>query len=395
MTVKYMTLLTQVGAAKLANATALGSMLNITHMAVGDGGGNPTMPDPAQKALINEKRRALLNALRADPANPNQIIAEQVIPENEGGFWLRELGLFDADGDLIAVANCPETYKPQLQEGSGRVQTVRMILVVSNTSAVTLKVDPAVVLATRKSVDDKALEVRAYADGLMAKHLAAGNPHAQYAPLVSPALSGVPTAPTAVAGTSNSQLATTAFVKSAIEALVASSPEALNTLNELAAALGNNPNFATTMTNALANKQPLDNTLTALSGKSVAALLNYLGLGSAAQRNVGGMPDQIPDMSHFLVGQSGTLGAFRLPSGHLVQFDSGVLNNVGGFTKSYPAPFPNATLVLIGVMYGTLGFRWVATPNTFDRTAANINFVDAVTGNGMTGQTVGYLAIGY
>ncbi|UJR56215.1 phage tail protein [Dickeya zeae] len=219
MTVKYMTLLTQVGRAKLANAAASGKMLNITHMGIGDGGGNPTTPDPAQTALINEKRRAVLNALRVDPNNPNQIIAEQVIPENEGGFWLREIGLYDADGDLIAVANCPDTYKPQLQEGSGRVQTVRMILVVSNASAVTLKVDPSVVLATRQSVDDKAIEVKAYADDLMAKHLTNANPHKQYAPIESPALTGIPTAPTAVAGTTTTQLATTAFVAGAVNSL--------------------------------------------------------------------------------------------------------------------------------------------------------------------------------
>ncbi|MCO7254758.1 phage tail protein [Dickeya oryzae] len=219
MTVKYMTLLTQVGRAKLANAAASGKMLNITHMGIGDGGGNPTTPDPAQTALINEKRRAVLNALRVDPNNPNQIIAEQVIPENEGGFWLREIGLYDADGDLIAVANCPDTYKPQLQEGSGRVQTVRMILVVSNASAVTLKVDPSVVLATRQSVDDKAIEVKAYADGLMTSHVSEANPHKQYAPIESPALTGIPTAPTAVAGTTTTQLATTAFVAGAVNAL--------------------------------------------------------------------------------------------------------------------------------------------------------------------------------
>ncbi|QIZ48892.1 phage tail protein [Dickeya zeae] len=219
MAVKYMTLLTQVGAAKLANATALGKMLNITHMGVGDGGGNPTTPYPTQTALINEKRRAVLNALRVDPNSPNQIIAEQIIPENEGGFWLREIGLYDADGDLIAVANCPDTYKPQLQEGSGRVQTVRMILVVSNTSAVTLKVDPSVVLATRQSVDDKAIEVKAYADGLMTSHVSEANPHQQYAPIESPALTGIPTAPTAVAGTTTTQLATTAFVAGAVNAL--------------------------------------------------------------------------------------------------------------------------------------------------------------------------------
>ncbi|UCZ77384.1 phage tail protein [Dickeya zeae] len=219
MTVKYMTLLTQVGRAKLANAAASGKMLNITHMGIGDGGGNPTTPDPAQTALINEKRRAVLNALRVDPNNPNQIIAEQVIPENEGGFWLREIGLYDADGDLIAVANCPDTYKPLLQEGSGRVQTVRMILVVSNASAVTLKVDPSVVLATRQSVDDKAIEVKAYADGLMTNHVSEANPHKQYAPIESPALTGIPSAPTAVAGTTTTQLATTAFVAGAVNAL--------------------------------------------------------------------------------------------------------------------------------------------------------------------------------
>ncbi|WP_023641008.1 phage tail protein [Dickeya zeae] len=219
MTVKYMTLLTQVGRAKLANAAASGKMLNITHMGIGDGGGNPTTPDPAQTALINEKRRAVLNALRVDPNSPNQIIAEQVIPENEGGFWLREIGLYDVDGDLIAVANCPDTYKPQLQEGSGRVQTVRMILVVSNASAVTLKVDPSVVLATRQSVDDKAIEVKAYADTLMTSHVSEANPHQQYAPIESPALTGIPTAPTAVAGTTTAQLATTAFVAGAVNAL--------------------------------------------------------------------------------------------------------------------------------------------------------------------------------
>ncbi|WP_233468305.1 gp53-like domain-containing protein [Enterobacter asburiae] len=106
-----------------------------------------------------------------------------------------------------------------------------------------------------------------------------------YAPLASPGLTGKPTAPTAAQASNDTQLATTAFVKAALAALVASSPEALDTLNELAAALGNDPNFATTMTNALAGKQPLDNTLTELSGKSVSALLNYLGLGNVAKKS--------------------------------------------------------------------------------------------------------------
>ncbi|HBA8327112.1 TPA: phage tail protein [Escherichia coli] len=356
MSTKFYTLLTDIGAAKLASAAALGVPLKITHMAVGDGGGALPTPDAKQTALVNEKRRAALNMLYIDPQNISQIIAEQVIPENEGGWWIREVGLFDESGALIAVGNCPESYKPQLAEGSGRTQTVRMVLITSSTDNITLKIDPAVVLATRKYVDDKVLELKVYVDDQMAKHLAAPDPHSQYAPkesptftgtpkaptpaagnnttqvattafvqaaltalingapatldtlkelaaainndpkfsttinnalalkapLSSPALTGTPTAPTAAQSVNNTQIATTAFVKSAIAAMVGSAPAALDTLNELAAALGNDPNFATTMLNALAGKQPLDNTLTNLSGKDVAGLLSYLGLGEGA-----------------------------------------------------------------------------------------------------------------
>lgn len=361
MSTKFYTLLTDIGAEKLASAAALGVPLKITHMAVGDGGGTLPTPDAKQTALVNEKRRAALNMLYIDPQNSSQIIAEQVIPENEGGWWIREVGLFDESGALIAVGNCPESYKPQLAEGSGRTQTVRMVLITSSTDNITLKIDPAVVLATRKYVDDKVLELKVFVDDKMAKHLAAPDPHSQYAPkesptltgtpkaptpaegnnttqiattafvqaalmalingapatldtlkeiaaainndpkfsttinnalalkapLLSPALTGTPTAPTAAQSVNNTQIATTAFVKSAIAAMVGSAPAALDTLNELAAALGNDPNFATTMLNALAGKQPLDNTLTNLSGKDVAGLLAYLGLGEGSALPVG------------------------------------------------------------------------------------------------------------
>ncbi len=158
MSTKFYTLLTDIGAAKLASAAALGVPLKITHMAVGDGGGTLPTPDAKQTALVNEKRRAALNMLYIDPQNSSQIIAEQVIPENEGGWWIREVGLFDESGALIAVGNCPESYKPQLAEGSGRTQTVRMVLITSSTDNIILKIDPAVVLATRKYVDDKISE---------------------------------------------------------------------------------------------------------------------------------------------------------------------------------------------------------------------------------------------
>lgn len=187
MTTKYFATLTNQGAALLANATALGTKLNITQMAVGDGNGTLPVPDPAQTKLINQTRIAAINSLNVDANDAGQIIAEQIIPENEGGFFIREIGLFNDDGILIAVANCPETYKPLLAEGSGRTQTIRMILVVSSTSAITLKIDPSVVLATRKYVDDKVIEVKGYADDLMKKHLAEANPHNQY-PLIANAL---------------------------------------------------------------------------------------------------------------------------------------------------------------------------------------------------------------
>ncbi|MBW0868926.1 phage tail protein [Citrobacter amalonaticus] len=187
MTAKYFAILTNQGAARLANAAELGTKLNLTQMAVGDANGTLPTPDPAQTKLINQKRIAPLNLLTVDPDNTSQIIAEQIIPENEGGFWIREIGLYDDNGILIAVANCPETYKPQLQEGSGRTQTIRMILIVSSTSSITLKIDPSVVLATRKYVDDKVIEVKTYADDLMKKHVNADNPHTQY-PLITNAL---------------------------------------------------------------------------------------------------------------------------------------------------------------------------------------------------------------
>lgn len=155
MATKYLALLTNIGAAKLAKATALGTKVEITQLAVGDGNGVLPTPNPAQTALVHELRRAPLNMLTVDQANASQIIAEQVIPEDVGGWWIREIGLFDKDGDMVAIANCAETYKPQLQEGSGRVQVIRVILIVSSTEAVTLKIDPAVVLATRQYVDSQ------------------------------------------------------------------------------------------------------------------------------------------------------------------------------------------------------------------------------------------------
>ncbi|MGR9509150.1 phage tail protein [Escherichia coli] len=339
---KFKTVITDTGAKKLAQAAAPdGKPVRLTHMAVGDGGGTLPTPDSKQTRLVHEVWRHTVNRVFLDATHQNRIIAELVIPPETGGFWIREIGVFDEHGDLIAVGNTAESYKPAVAEGSGRAQTFRTILTVSSTATVALTVDNTMVMATVDYVDDKLKEheqSRRHPDASLtakgfvqlssatnsvsetqaatpkavkaAYDLANGKYTAQdattarkglvqlssatnstsetlaatskavkavmdetnkKAPLNSPALTGTPTTPTARQGTNNTQIASTAFVMAAIAALVDSSPDALNTLNELAAALGNDPNFATTMTNALAGKQPKDATLTALAGLATAA----------------------------------------------------------------------------------------------------------------------------
>ncbi|MED9594937.1 tail fiber protein [Escherichia coli] len=383
---KFKTVITDTGAKKLAQAAAPdGKPVRLTHMAVGDGGGTLPTPDSKQTRLVHEVWRHTVNRVILDATHQNRIIAELVIPPETGGFWIREIGVFDEHGDLIAVGNTAESYKPAVAEGSGRAQTFRTILTVSSTATVALTVDNTMVMATVDYVDDKLKEheqsrrhpdasltakgfvqlssatnsvsetqaatpkavkaaydlangkytaqdasttrkglvqlssatnstsetqaatpkaVKAAYDLANAKYTAqdattaqkgivqlssatnstsetlAATPKAvkavmdetnKKAPLNSPALTGTPTTPTAPKGTNNTQIASTAYVMAAIAALVDSSPDALNTLNELAAALGNDPNFATTMTNALAGKQPKDATLTALAGLATAA----------------------------------------------------------------------------------------------------------------------------
>ncbi|HBK2299799.1 tail fiber protein [Escherichia coli] len=383
---KFKTVITDTGAKKLAQAAAPdGKPVRLTHMAVGDGGGTLPTPDSKQTRLVHEVWRHTVNRVILDATHQNRIIAELVIPPETGGFWIREIGVFDEHGDLIAVGNTAESYKPAVAEGSGRAQTFRTILTVSSTATVALTVDNTMVMATVDYVNDKLKEheqsrrhpdasltakgfvqlssatnstsealaatpkavkaaydlangkytaqdattarkglvqlssatnstsetlaatpkaVKAAYDLANAKYTAQDATTAQKgivqlssatnstsetlaatskavkavmdetnkkAPLNSPALTGTPTTPTARQGTNNTQIASTAFVMAAIAALVDSSPDALNTLNELAAALGNDPNFATTMTNALAGKQPKDATLTALAGLATAA----------------------------------------------------------------------------------------------------------------------------
>ena len=159
MNTKFRTVITTAGAAKLAAATAPGGRkVNITTMAVGDGGGKLPVPDAGQTGLIHEVWRHALNKISQDKRNSNYIIAELVIPPEVGGFWMRELGLYDDAGTLIAVANMAESYKPALAEGSGRSQTCRMVIIVSSVTSVALTIDTTTVMATQDYVDDKIAE---------------------------------------------------------------------------------------------------------------------------------------------------------------------------------------------------------------------------------------------
>ena len=159
MSTKFKTVITTAGAAKLAAATAPGGRkVNITTMAVGDGGGKLPVPDAGQTGLIHEVWRHALNKISQDKRNSNYIIAELVIPPEVGGFWMRELGLYDDAGTLIAVANMAESYKPTLAEGSGRSQTCRMVIIVSSVASVELTIDTTTVMATQDYVDDKIAE---------------------------------------------------------------------------------------------------------------------------------------------------------------------------------------------------------------------------------------------
>lgn len=411
MSTAYITVVTDKGAERITAALLPdGEKLKITHFAVGDGNGSIPTPSASQTALVHEVYRGEVSNIHADGDSTTRIIVEGIIPASQGGFWVREIGLYDDQGVLIAVCSAPERYKPTPAEGATSVLNCQVHVVVSNTSAVQLKVldnaflpdattatrgltilsnatdsDDETKSATPKAVNDVrkqlpvvATDIRDRTDGRVAlpgmfgfgkifspidvvrftsasellewaKQVTPGEYfvtgpasllpgakvfqgvisirlleanqslpdlsqtpksiiyygingeiyHNRYWPsgggqlvgwedlkvdvdalkrlialkadLNSPVFTGIPAAPTAAENDSSRQIANTEFVMRAIASLIDSSPEALNTLNELAQALGNDPNFATTVTNALAGKQPLNALLTAWSNLTTEA----------------------------------------------------------------------------------------------------------------------------
>ncbi len=323
MSTTYKTVITDKGAERIAAALLPdGEKLRITHFAVGDGNGSTPTPDVSQTALVHEVYRGEVSNIHIDVDDTTRIVVEGIIPASQGGFWVREIGLYDDQGELVVVGNAPEGYKPLPSEGAGRVLNCQVFVVVSNTDAIELKVvsdaflpdattekrgltilssetnsDDETKAATSKAVkavmdvakgkytavdasttrkglvqltsatnsDSEVLALSAKAGKVLATQISAK------ADLSSPAFTDKPTTPTAAEGDKSQQIANTEFVMRAIAALVGSSPEALDTLNELAQALGNDPNFATTVTNALAGKQPLNALLTAWSNLTTDA----------------------------------------------------------------------------------------------------------------------------
>ncbi|MEX5581457.1 phage tail protein [Pseudomonas lurida] len=535
---QFMAILTNVGAAKLANANSLGLPWKLTALGVGDANGTDPVPSATQTKLINERRRAPLNQLLIDPVNAAVVIAEQVIPADIGGWWIRELGLYDEDGDLVAVSNCAPSFKPVLSQGSGRTQIVRMNFIVSSTGNIVLKIDPAIVLATRDYVDsavtealnkldfkhsvlvattaaivlsgpqvidgvavpdgsrvlvnnqaeektngiyiasnsgawsrsqdaDASIEVtpgllvsvekgaangdsvfqltsdgpivlgtsrlffekiagrsgvyastyRSVTVDSMGRVIGGSNPTtlAEYqlvdaaplnspllsgtpkaptalpgtnneqisstafvqaaiaalvggapgslntlkklvdamgllAPLASPALSGVPKAPTPAAGANNDQIANTAFVQAAIAALVNSAPGALDTLKELADALGQDPNFATTINNALAAKAPLSSPL--LSGKPKAPTAPLFGEGSNNEQIANTQFVQSLISALFPKRVFSANDFIRIPDtpgGFIIQFGSAVVAPEGTTDVTLPISFNNIRGAIAGM----------------------------------------------
>lgn len=237
----YYALVTTTGLAKLA-ALPVGGTLTLTHMAFGNSTIDPTED---MTALHSEQHRCALLNVEVESTNPNNLAAEAVIDSTVGGFWIREVGIYDEDGDLFAVGKYPATYKPETTEGTVKELGVRMILAVSNAEDVIVTYHSGIM------------------QGAANQDLSNLTPTGQQkfdvkADIASPEFTGTPKAPTATAGTNTTQIATTEFVTAAvaaaISALVDSSPAALDTLKELATALGNDANFSTTVTNALANK---------------------------------------------------------------------------------------------------------------------------------------------
>ncbi|HDZ7456907.1 TPA: phage tail protein [Escherichia coli] len=277
MSTKFKTVITTAGAAKLAAATVPGGKkVTLSAMAVGDGNGKLPVPDAGQTKLVHEVWRHTLNKVSVDNKNKNYIVAELVVPPEVGGFWMRELGLYDDAGTLIAVANMAESYKPELVEGSGRAQTCRMVIIVSNVASVELSIDASTVMATQDYVDDKIAEheqSRRHPDATLTEK-------------------GFTQLSSATDSTSEKLAATPKAVKAVFDLANGKQPldATLTALAGLATAANKLPYFTGKDTVALADLTPVGRNI--LAKTSVLAVIQYLGL-----RELGTSGEKIPLLS--------------------------------------------------------------------------------------------------
>lgn len=363
----YYTLLTKIGQARIANAVALNQKVNLTYMAVGDGNGNPTTPNENQTTLVREKYRATINQLTVDPDNQNYLVAELIVPTNVGGWSIYEVGVFDDQNQLIAVANFPATYKPELAEGSGRDLIVRIIIQVSNTSVVTLKIDPAITLASQAWVAANYVKKVTVAGGTTGQVLVKKSNANEDFQWVDP------TAAVDVNVFSREETQTVATGQTIINLAQLTTDGAaiyiegirlrddqftVNSPTRLTLATSYPEGTKVTIVqneetsrNAFTLKA---NNLSDLTDKAVAR--TNMGLKTAALRDVGNGEGQIPDRSYWNESISGTNGWRKTPDGYIEQWGitSATATDV---LLTFPIPFPIGVTAILEHDIGAAGYH--------------------------------------
>lgn len=372
----YYTLLTKIGQARIANAVALNQKVNLTYMAVGDGNGNPTTPNENQTTLVREKYRATINQLTVDPENPNYLVAELIVPTTVGGWSIYEVGVFDDQNQLIAVANFPATYKPELAEGSGRDLIVRIIIQVSNTSVVTLKIDPAITLASQAWVAANFVKKVTVAGGTTGQVLVKKSNANEDFQWVNP------TAAVDVNVFSREETQTVATGQTIINLAQLTTDGAAIYIEGIRLRddqfTVNSPTRLTLATSypegtkvtIVQNEETSRNAFTLKANNlsdltDKAAARTNLELKAAALRDVGTGAGQIPDMSAFGMSRSGQSSWDILPNGMIRQAGTVTLTPVGNFNAvtlagvvyythyyrvNFPRQFPNAQVATLATL---------------------------------------------
>ncbi|EBG0645260.1 phage tail protein [Salmonella enterica subsp. enterica] len=332
---KFKTIITDYGKQRLIAAMSPGgTKLTLTQMAVGDGGGNPTNPDTTNTTLINEVWRAAVNSVSVDKKHSNIIIVELLIPAEVGGFWVREAGIYDEFNKLVAICSLPASEKPLLEQGSGRAQTVRMTLVISDLSTINITIDSTTIIATNDYVDNSLKE----------HEKSRNHPDATLTDKGFVQLSS------ATGSTDETKAATPKAVKAAMDNANKRQPgnENLTALSSLAGQPDKLPYFTNKGAMSLAEFAEFMRTM--LSKTDAASVLEYLGLRETINLAAGALQKSqnggdIPDKKQF----ARTIGA--------VTSTSITFNDASGWYKIATVVMPQATSTAVIKLYGGAGFN--------------------------------------